>query len=300
MSTWVAVACTAPSVNSALPPTWNIGIGLISTSPGPDARGLEGDPRVVGQAPVGEHRALGRARWSPTCTGPGRHSTGRRRGSGRAVTMPASPAAVNASQPAKDSTSRSLGSRPRISARMRDLLAAGVEQPVRLGVPEHVREFLALVGRVDGDQGQPGERRGELEDDPLGAVRRPDGDPLAGSEPGEQRPRRALGVGEQPGERPLASQGGVGVAVDKRDRLRRARGGVAKNRPDGGLAHRLGLVSRPAAGTVGGPVGAGQRGCLGRRNGLRVEVGHGTLRGAVGQDGTSASAAHSTRMGSIR
>ena len=36
------------------------------------------------------------------------------------------------------------------------------EQAARAGVPEHVRELLRLVGRVDRDQRQPGQRGGEL------------------------------------------------------------------------------------------------------------------------------------------
>ena len=53
------------------------------------------------------------------------------------------------------------------------------EEPVRAGMLEHVPELGGGVRGVDGDERQPGQRRAELEQHPLGNVVRPDGHALA-------------------------------------------------------------------------------------------------------------------------
>src|SRR5207244_3485224 len=55
---------------------------------------------------------------------------------------------------------------------------------------QRVFEFGKAVGRVDVDEDEPGLRGGELRDDPLGVVGRPDADPLAGFETERQQPGR--------------------------------------------------------------------------------------------------------------
>ena len=53
------------------------------------------------------------------------------------------------------------------------------EQGLRFGLPEHVVELVGPVGGVDVDQDDAALGRGELDDDPLGDVGGPDGDPVA-------------------------------------------------------------------------------------------------------------------------
>ena len=127
----------------------------------------------------------------------------------------------------------------------------GEEQSVCRGVPEHMGEFVALVRRVDRHEGQPSQGGGELQDDPLGAVRGPDRDPLPGCEPLQQRPRGPLGVSEQRRVRPLPVLQAPWVSVDQRGHLRGTLGGLAEDRADGRLADTGSFNS--------GPVGASQR-----------------------------------------
>jgi hypothetical protein len=94
-------------------------------------------------------------------------------------------------------------------------------------VPEHVRELVRLVGRVDRHQRHAGQPGGELEQHPFGAVGRPHRDPVAGLEPREQRAGGALGPGEQLAVAPLPPPRRVGVAGDQRGLARRAFGGGA-------------------------------------------------------------------------
>src|SRR5207248_10899550 len=54
---------------------------------------------------------------------------------------------------------------------------------------QRVFELGKAVGRVDVDEDEPGLCRGELRDDPLGVVGRPDRDPLAGFETERRQPR---------------------------------------------------------------------------------------------------------------
>lgn len=70
-------------------------------------------------------------------------------------------------------------------------------QAGRTRLAQHVAQFLAAVGRVDGHQGQPRQRRTKLQDDPFGDARRPHRQPLAGLEAAEQRASRVLGPVQQ-------------------------------------------------------------------------------------------------------
>ena len=60
----------------------------------------------------------------------------------------------------------------------------GRETRRRARLTEHVRQLVTLVRRVDGDEHDARERGAELEQHPLGQIRRPDRDPLAGREAG--------------------------------------------------------------------------------------------------------------------
>ena len=84
---------------------------------------------------------------------------------------------------------------------------------------EHVPELCGAVRGVDGDERQPGQRRAELEQHPLGNVVRPDGHALARLEALEQSASRTFGVGEQLGERPAPPGSRVLAAFDERSRL---------------------------------------------------------------------------------
>ena len=61
------------------------------------------------------------------------------------------------------------------------------EDPCRPRLVQDERQLRRPVGGVDRHQDQSGERSTELEDHPLGDVRRPHRDPLAGREPRRQR-----------------------------------------------------------------------------------------------------------------
>ena len=163
--------------------------------PGPHPDGVGGQPRVVGQAAVGEHRGLRPAGGAggvqdlrAGCRGRppagGRRRPMRRNGPIRRAGSPrAAPAGGRARWPGS----------PAASCRG----APPPGRPAGAGVPEHVRQLVRLVGRVDRHQRDPGEPGGELEQHPLGAVARPHRDPVAGPEPRASargrraRPRRA-------------------------------------------------------------------------------------------------------------
>jgi hypothetical protein len=222
---------------------------------GPDAGCFEGQPRVVGETPVGEHRPLGHAGGA---RGVKDHRRARR-GDVRQRACRCRAGIAERGERVPFAERHHVAEPGQAAADLGEdgvhvplLKPAGEEEAVRRGVPEDVRELVPLVGRVDRDQGQPGERGAELENDPLGAVRRPHRDPLAGREPGEQRPRGPLGLGKQLGVGPLAAALAVRVAVDQRGLVRGAPGGIAQDRADRGLAD-------PGDGFAGGPVGVGER-----------------------------------------
>jgi hypothetical protein len=76
-----------------------------------------------------------------------------------------------------------------------------------------VAQFTAAQGRVDGDDGDPGERGPVLEQDPFRPVVGPDRDLLAGGEPLQQRGRGALGVRQQLAVGPAPPGRGIGGAL---------------------------------------------------------------------------------------
>ena len=106
-------------------------------------------------------------------------------------------------------------------------VARAEEQTLGARLAQHVPELAGAVRGIDGDQHQPGERRAQLEKNPLGPVRRPDGDVIAGREAEEECPRRVLALGEELGVGPAPAARGVGIAFDQRNGVRRVRRGVA-------------------------------------------------------------------------
>ncbi len=58
------------------------------------------------------------------------------------------------------------------------LEGTGTDQPLATGLLEHIFQFGAAIRRVDVDQNHADLRAGELADAPLGAVGRPDTEPV--------------------------------------------------------------------------------------------------------------------------
>ena len=81
------------------------------------------------------------------------------------------------------------------------------EDADRAGLVQDVGQLGRTVGRVDGDQDQPGQRGGVLQDHPFGQVGRPHRDPLARDKPRGQGARRLLGLGQEPGVGPAPRAG---------------------------------------------------------------------------------------------
>ncbi len=67
------------------------------------------------------------------------------------------------------------------------------DQPDRLGLRQHIGQFLCQIGRIDRDQRETGQGRPELDQHPFRTVRRPDGDMFAGREALQQGTRHLLG-----------------------------------------------------------------------------------------------------------
>lgn len=118
--------------------------------------------------------------------------------------------------------------------------AVDQKQHRRVGLPEHVTQFVRAVGRVDVHQHGPDPRAAELQQQPFGPVRRPDRDvlPLADAE-SDQRSGRAINVGvelapraaETISRRVLERRPAVGteVAEDRRVPIGKPRRGPAEN-----------------------------------------------------------------------
>ncbi len=84
----------------------------------------------------------------------------------------------------------------------------GREQQPQAGLVQRVGELVRAVGRVDVDQDRADLGGGVLHQRPLGAVRRPDADPVALRDPGRDQPpgeRVDVGVERRPG--PAATGG---------------------------------------------------------------------------------------------
>ena len=110
---------------------------------GADAAGLEGQPRVVGQATVGEHRALGPAGGARGVEHLRRGRRARRRAAGLRAGR-ASPAAVNASQSAKRQHRRAAAAGGRAPRRgRRACRAAGERTAKEQAVRRRVRRARA-------------------------------------------------------------------------------------------------------------------------------------------------------------
>jgi hypothetical protein len=125
-----------------------------------------------------------------------------------------------------------------------------VDQPGHAGLRERVLQLGRAVLRVHRHQDHPGQGRAELEHDPLRAVGFPDGDPLAGLEPGQQGPGHILGDGEQLGVIPPAPGRRRGLAVHQGDPVGHLPGYPAEQVSHGDLVQRDAGPS--------GPVGRGQ------------------------------------------
>ena len=63
----------------------------------------------------------------------------------------------------------------------------GEVQATCLGLAEDVSQLSMPVCRIDGHEDKAGESRPDLEHDPVGAVRRPQRDPITGLKPLEER-----------------------------------------------------------------------------------------------------------------
>ena len=109
-----------------------------------------------------------------------------------------SPPAMNSSQSRPMNTTCSSPARsPRTSSTICDVVGGlerrrGDQHPAA-GLAQHVLELGRPVGRVDVDQDDPGLGRRVLDERPLGAVRAPDADAVAGLDPGGDERARARG-----------------------------------------------------------------------------------------------------------
>ena len=210
--------------------------------PGPHADGLGGQAGVVGQPPVGEHGGLG--------------ATGRARGEqdlrrARRIDLRQPPAVSrraeavplvhrdHLAQPGQPIAHLGQDRRQRVAA-----VSGGEEDPGRAGVPEHVREFVGLVGRVDGHQRQAGQPGGEFQQHPFGTVAGPHRDRVAGLETRQQRMRGALSLGQQVVVGPLPP-GRAGITGYQRRLVGGTFGGGAQDAADRSVQHRCAGVSRP-------------------------------------------------------
>src|SRR2546426_10572861 len=72
-----------------------------------------------------------------------------------------------------------------------------IKESQRPRLPQHIREFLRLESWIDRDKDHTSEARAQLQQFPFGNVRCPDGDSLAGLEPGEQGGSDTLGFSKQ-------------------------------------------------------------------------------------------------------
>jgi len=119
------------------------------------------------------------------------------------------------------------------------------EHPGGLGPAEDVGDLVAAQRRVDGDEREPGERGTGLQQEPFRDVVGPYRDPLARSEPAEQRAGGAFGVGEQLGVGPAAPGVAVRDAFDERDGVGGRHRGPLQQGADGELADAVGPDPRP-------------------------------------------------------
>jgi hypothetical protein len=86
--------------------------------------------------------------------------------------------------------------------------------------------------RVHGDERDPGQSRGEFEQDPFGNVVGPDRDAFAGLEAAQERPGRSFGLLEQLGVGPAPAVGRAGDALDQGGRLAGVGRGLAQQLAD--------------------------------------------------------------------
>jgi hypothetical protein len=113
------------------------------------------------------------------------------------------------------------------------------------GVSQHVAQLTRAQRRVDRHQGEAGQRGAELEQQPLRAAGRPDGDPLAGIEPRQQRGGCPFRLGEQLGERPAPANRIAGLGEHQRGPVGCCPGSRLQHPANGCLRHWLGGVGRP-------------------------------------------------------
>ena len=112
------------------------------------------------------------------------------------------------------------------------------------GLPERIGEFRFAIGGVERDQDQAREAHAELQKNPLGEVRRPDGDVLTGLEAPEQRLRHDLGLVEQFAETKTPAGCGVGFARDQGHAVGIESRGLAEHASHRRLEHRFGEIRR--------------------------------------------------------
>ena len=127
-----------------------------------------------------------------------------------------SPSGRRQRRPSRRRRGRSTSARARSRLDHRPVVAGLVARPRRPAgdMPDclqHVRQLVGAVGRVDVDQDRADLRRGVLDEHPLGAVRRPDADPVAlGDRRRASRPERHLvDLGVELGVGPAAAGGHV-------------------------------------------------------------------------------------------
>ena len=170
-----------------------------------------------------------------------------------AARWPAAAAAVRQPGPVAAAQVDHLAQARQVAAHLLDHrpVVAGLEllradQQGHAGLATREGQLVAAVGRVDVDQDRAHLRGGVLQQDPLGAVGRPDAHPVARRDPGrDQAAGQRVGIGVQPRVRPAPAaghvhqrlpvaegcRGGIQVGADRLAEQRLIRRAVAVGRP---------------------------------------------------------------------
>jgi hypothetical protein len=113
-----------------------------------------------------------------------------------------------------------------------------------------MEQFLAQKGGIGGDENQAGQGGAELGQHPIRAVRRANGDMLAGQEAIEERARDLFGAKQQCPVAPAPPRRRANAALDQRRALAPGIGGVAQRIADAAIEYRLAPVRRHAGEAV--------------------------------------------------
>ena len=246
MSTCVPELWAIPSVINPQPATWNSGIGLTVTSPGPCVQRLEREPRVVGKPAVVKDSAFRPA------GGPGGVEDLRRIGwIDLRQTLFGAAEPQKRAHSASEIASRSSGSRSRSSARL-----AGSELPRYSGTKKmpRAREWSSTYSSSSARRpGSPSPAS------TLRARRRTRARPIRGIAGATRRPARRAqtaraGPARRAPPRRAARRSATGLGRPDRGCRRAAPPRRSRARPPCGARRRP--WSREPARGIGGPVGA--------------------------------------------